>query len=202
MAQAGIKHIRTMTAGQRFNRLTAIEFAGYCKDGNRQSTLWKFRCDCGNETITRATLVRNGKTKSCGCLRAEATKRMGLANSRNRQSDTRIYRIWGAMKARCYKPTNCNFKYYGGRGISVCAEWEHSLESFRTWAMANGYADNLTIDRYPDLSGNYEPSNCRWITIEDQQRNRRPPRKRKGSGLPPSVAGGRLDTPPVSGSAE
>jgi hypothetical protein len=79
------------------------------------------------------------------------------------------------MLHRCSNPKNEKFEYYGGRGISVCREW-HSIHDFRDWALANGYAKNLTIDRYPDKDGNYEPRNCRWVTIEEQQTNRRPRR--------------------------
>jgi len=161
-------------AGQKFNNLTAIEPAGH-EDYGRRKLLWKFQCDCGKEIITRVESVRAGGTKSCGCRKVKATRETGKANRKHGQSDTRIYRIWNAMQTRCSNPKNCNFEYYGGRQISVCKEWL-VLDIFREWALANGYAENLTIDRYPDKDGNYEPTNCRWITIEDQQRNRRPRR--------------------------
>ena len=87
-------------------------------------------------------------------------------------STTRLYRIWQAMHDRTGNPRASRFAYYGGRGISVCPEWSE-FAPFQQWAMANGYADNLSIDRYPDNSGNYEPSNCRWATPSQQVRNRR-----------------------------
>ena len=79
--------------------------------------------------------------------------------------ETRIYAIYHNMKYRCLTPTAPAYEHYGGRGIKVCPEWlgEHGFENFYAWAMANGYADNLTIDR-EDIEGDYEPSNCRWIT--------------------------------------
>ena len=84
---------------------------------------------------------------------------------------TRLHNIWVSMKERCNVPSvNC-YKYYGGRGIKVCEEWKHSFESFRDWALANGYTDTLTIDRI-DVNGNYEPSNCRWITLKEQGSNK------------------------------
>ena len=85
----------------------------------------------------------------------------------------RLYRIWAGMKTRCGNPTEAaKFRNYGGRGITVCLEWRNSFESFRCWAMTNGYADNLTLER-KDVNGHYEPSNCCWIPEADQHENTR-----------------------------
>lgn len=82
-------------------------------------------------------------------------------------SRTRLYHIWNSMKQRCVNPNAISYKYYGEKGIEVCKEWQ-SFETFRSWALANGYADNLSLDRI-DGNGNYEPSNCRWATNKEQQ---------------------------------
>lgn len=85
---------------------------------------------------------------------------------------TRLYRIWQNMKARCYGKYSREYDNYGGRGITVCDEWRNSYEKFKEWALNNGYEENLTLDRI-DVNGNYEPSNCQWITNKEQQNNRR-----------------------------
>ena len=91
-------------------------------------------------------------------------------------TDSRIYRIWHNMKNRCFYPGDKHFNDYGGRGITVCDEWKNDFKSFHDWSMNNGYSDELTIDRI-DNDGNYEPSNCRWITMKEQCKNR----SKKGS---------------------
>jgi len=86
-------------------------------------------------------------------------------------SETRLYKTWENMKIRCNNPNAHNYHNYGGRGIKVCPEWFEFIP-FMKWAMANGYADNLTLDRM-DVNGDYEPSNCRWTTVKEQQNNMR-----------------------------
>lgn len=92
-------------------------------------------------------------------------ERHGLAN-------TKLYKSWQRMKVRCYNKNYSHYKDYGGRGIAVCDEWLHDVVSFYNWAMDNGYQEGLTLDRI-NVNGNYEPSNCRWITNDEQQNNRR-----------------------------
>jgi hypothetical protein len=101
----------------------------------------------------------------------------------------RLYQIWVDMRKRCKNQSHKNYDRYGGRGVAVCEEWDGSFAAFRKWAIGNGYTDNLTIDRHPNRSGNYEPSNCRWATRSQQSQNRdvprqyrRSPRKRAGKG--------------------
>lgn len=85
---------------------------------------------------------------------------------------TRLYNIWHSMKQRCHYSLSKDYQRYGGRGITICDEWENDFMSFYNWAMRNGYNSNLTLDRI-DVNGNYEPSNCRWVSIKDQNNNRR-----------------------------
>ena len=84
---------------------------------------------------------------------------------------TRLYTAWCNMKGRCYRKSMKRYERYGGRGITVCEEWKDSFETFKNWALSNGYSDNLTLDRI-DNDGNYCPDNCRWITNKEQQSNK------------------------------
>ena len=87
------------------------------------------------------------------------------------KKNTRLYNIYYGMKKRCYNKNTANYKNYGARGITICSEWLNDKQSFFAWAINNGYQDNLTIDRI-DVNGNYEPNNCRWVDMKQQQRNR------------------------------
>lgn len=131
-------------------------------------TRWLCECVCGKKTVVQASNLKTGNTKSCGCLQSETARER---STRHGQTGTRLFWTWQHMIGRCTRVSDKAYRWYGGRGISVCHKWLNSFESFRDWAMANGYADNLTIDRI-DANGNYCPENCRWITIDEQQRNK------------------------------
>ena len=88
------------------------------------------------------------------------------------KSKTRLYSIWSHMKNRCNSPKSDNYENYGKRGIKVCNEWQNSFDIFQEWAVTHGYSDTLTLDR-KDNTGNYTPDNCQWITLTEQQLNRR-----------------------------
>ena len=152
--------------GKKFNRLTVLGFER--KDANSVN-FWRCMCDCGNETVVRGYSLESGGTKSCGCLKREKAKPPMII--KHGMSDTRLYQCWKDMKGRCNRPTSARYYTHGARGITVCEEWL-SFEPFYEWAMENGYQDNLTLDRI-DNDGNYEPSNCRWVTMEVQGNNRR-----------------------------
>ena len=110
---------------------------------------------------------------SCGCLRKELVGNRFTTHSKSKK---RLYRTYHHMKERCYSPKAKGYVDYGGRGISICDEWLSDFESFYDWAVSHGYSDELSIDRI-DVNGNYEPSNCRWATNTEQERNKRHTRK-------------------------
>jgi hypothetical protein len=171
--------------GQRFGRLVALEIARRVQWGGKPAILWRWRCDCGNERELPIGHVRDGTQVSCGCHKNEIlvcrnTRHGDGAKDGNRYR-VRLYDIWHGMRQRCRNPNTRNFHNYGGRGITVCDEWNDSYEAFRAWSLAHGYADHLTIDRINNDSG-YEPANCRWTTYSENLRNKRPNlklRKRK-----------------------
>lgn len=151
--------------GMRFGRLTVLHRAPTV----HKRTMWYCRCDCGSELIVGAGNLKAARTESCGCLQSERTS---VANKTHGMHGTRLYRIWGCMHNRCHRKSYHAFKHYGGRGIKLCPEWDDHFEPFMEWALANGYGDDLTIDRI-DSDGNYEPANCRWATMKEQNMNKR-----------------------------
>lgn len=148
--------------GLRFGKLLVIEPAG---SGN-YGTYWLCACDCGNKKIIRGWSLRHGGVKSCGC----ETKSIKHGFCRGEKPD-RLYNIWRDMRSRCSNPKNIGFNLYGGRGISVCPQWR-TFKPFSEWAMQNGYQPDLTLDRI-DVNGNYCPENCRWLSLNEQQKNKR-----------------------------
>lgn len=168
-----------------FGYLTVIRQEGI---NNQNRAMWLCRCICGNEKRISSHDLQN-KTISCGCIGAKMRlKNLEKGRGWNKKSEPylsrpkqktksknpykRLNKIWDGMKSRCYNNKHIHFNSYGGRGIKICTEWLTDFSSFKKWAIENGYDDNLCIDRI-DFNGNYEPSNCRWVTYKQNSNNTR-----------------------------
>lgn len=127
-----------------------------------------FKCTCGATFISALRDVKSDHTKSCGCL---SRKVLIKRNTTHGMSRTKLNKVWVSMRQRCNDPNAQSYNNYGGRGITVCSEWQDFL-SFKAWADSSGYAQGLTLERV-DVNGNYEPDNCTWEKRTVQSQNRR-----------------------------
>ncbi len=151
-------------AGDRFGYYTVIAEAERSSGGRRR---FSCKCDCGNIRTVTLSNLRSSPTRSCGC---RARKLMKKLKTKHGKRNTRIYEVWCSMKKRCLNPNKRSYRWYGAKGVSVCEEWM-DFQPFYDWAMANGYQDDLTIER-KDVKGNYEPTNCIFIPIRRQNDNK------------------------------
>lgn len=144
-----------------FGKLTIIDKSGVSKHGRK---LYKCLCECGNIKIIAGSYLKSG-TQSCGCLRKNQLTKHNLYYHP-------LYNVWTGMKLRCYQKNHLRFNDWGGRGIIVCDAWKNDFKVFYDWAIANEWKENLQIDRINN-DGNYEPTNCRFITPRQNSINRR-----------------------------
>jgi len=156
--------------GKKFGMLVAIRRVG-SKSGR---ALWECKCDCGNTAYRLAKSLNYGEVVSCGCKHLKILRTNAITHNKWGE---RLYWVWHSMMQRVDNPNRREYRWYGRRGITVCDEWR-DYEKFREWAYANGYDENAprgecTIDRI-NYDGNYEPSNCRWVGMDVQRKNRRP----------------------------
>lgn len=178
---------RAELLGETFGRLTVVEPHGdIARADGRSCTTWLCQCECGVALVVKTESLRSGNTKSCGCLRADAASVNGRRNRRhghrlgpgNAVPTSPEYRSWSSMVTRCENPRFKDFRHYGGRGISICARWRESFQTFL--ADMGPRPRGRSLDRI-DVDGNYEPGNCRWATAKQQRQNQRPPASRRAS---------------------
>lgn len=175
---------RNITAGYKSGRITVIGDPFYVKLKRSPAAAVVCECDCGTVFVVRCLSVLNGVTQSCGCLHRD---RVVASIGKHFGTYTRLYNIWCKMIARCHTKSDHAWRWYGARGIAVCGEWRSSFEIFREWAGQNGYTDELTIERIDNDFG-YCPSNCKWIPMSEQAKNRRANKKIVAFGETKSIA--------------
>lgn len=154
--------VKIELTGLKFGRWTVLGSPTKDKYGK---LMWLCRCDCGTEKNVNGGHLRQGATKSCGCYKIEKRLKHGMTK-------TPIHHKWIDMKKRCTNPKCNNYKNYGARGITVCEEWSNSFISFMEWSLLNGYSDELEIDRIDNDKG-YSPENCRYVTKNVNNFNKR-----------------------------
>lgn len=164
----------SIKTGEKFNRLTVISKEPSLKG----HAMYRCLCDCGNYIVTRGSALLSDNTKGCGCLNVESytntfgNYRKAIANGATLNGrHTSEYGAYSKMKERCYNPKVDRYPCYGERGIIVCQRWLDRFSNFLE-DMGRKPTPQHSLDRFPDVNGNYEPSNCRWGTEEQQAANR------------------------------
>lgn len=152
--------------GEQIGEWTVLYRVENAKNGQAR---WHCICSCGRERDVDGGSLRRGTSQSCGHFRVNGNPKHG-------GRWTKLYMVWVSMRSRCFTVSNKDYESYGGRGITVCKEWD-DFSVFRKWALSNGYKEGLSIDR-KNNDGNYEPSNCCWATAHEQRINQRPRKRR------------------------
>ena len=176
--------------GQRYGRLVVVRFAGAVQSGTQKRMLWDVRCDCGKTDTVKSLSMRNGATRSCGCLHTEVTIKR---STKHGLALTPEHNSWRGMMERCNRVQHISYENYGGRGIRVCERWandfttfladmgkrplKHSIDRINT----NGH---YTCGKCDDCVARGEPFNCRWATSKQQAANQRPKEKRDTTTVP------------------
>lgn len=155
-------------AGNHFGRLQVIEYSGSTKS---RHALWRCVCECGKETVVLGLNLISGKTTSCGCWNDESRASRCVKHN---LYHTTVYRAWGNMIQRCTNENQRCYKHYGGRGITVCAEWKADFQAFYDYVSTLPHFNEKgrSLDRINN-DGNYEPGNVQWATQSEQNRNKR-----------------------------
>lgn len=178
-------HTKIDLTGQKFGRLTVLSDSGKRVSGH---VVWLCKCRCGRKRVkVISNNLRNGYSRSCGCLNKERMKALGKGHIKHREcKNSRLYTAWINMKRKCYNLNAINFDRYGGREVRICKEWlgNRGYINFRIWALNNGYSPGLhdfVIDLLAHRRNYYGPDNCQFLTRSESTK-KRIQRKRKACG--------------------
>lgn len=167
--------------GQSFGRLRALKFAGM----KGRHAAWECSCECGGTITSLATNLKTGKTRSCGCLLQESRSLIGQSNRTHGGHSSPTYISYHAMLQRCYNPKQKSFSNYGGRGIAVCERWKESYECF---LLDMGERPKKASLERRNVDGNYEPENCCWADVVQQNNNMRSTKRYSFNGRSMTIA--------------
>jgi hypothetical protein len=171
--------------GELIGSCIFIESLGIKTYGNSKKQLGLFTCSCGKNFEAIISQVKNGNTKSCGCLNILKIKEQGFRNAVHGQRKHPLYKMWQGMIRRCNDSKDFGYRNYGGRGIQVCDRWK-DINLFIE-DMYSSYSVGLELDRI-DVNGNYEPNNCRWVTRKQNMNNMRRNRIVEYNGIKKTVS--------------